>query len=479
MYIEKVLVVDDELIMRQFISETLIRKNIEVITAENGQKALAILKNNTFDLVFTDMKMPDITGIDLLKKIKENSPNTVVVVITAFASVENAVEAMRLGAYNYLIKPFTPDTIEALLDKIQEHRLLVEENSYLRSQMAPNGSSGPQSFIAQSPSMKAILKDVERVAKSNASIFITGESGTGKEVIASTIHAMSLRADCPFIKVNCAAIPEGLIESEFFGHEKGAFTGAHTKRLGRFELAHMGTLLLDEVTEVPITLQAKLLRVIQEQEFERVGGSRPIKVDVRLISTSNRNIEEAIERKILREDLFYRLNVVPIHIPPLRNRREDINCLAEYFVEKCCIESHLPIKILTEATKEKLYNYNWPGNVRELANIIERAVVMGLGEEIKPESIYLGTSSEKQAQSSISSGESKKKKEVHLPIGITLKELEKKLIIETLEAQKNNRTKTAQILDISVRTLRNKLKEYQIEDELTESNASPSPSSQQ
>lgn len=479
MYIEKVLVVDDELIMRQFISETLIRKNIEVITAENGQKALAILKNNTFDLVFTDMKMPDITGIDLLKKIKENSPNTVVVVITAFASVENAVEAMRLGAYNYLIKPFTPDTIEALLDKIQEHRLLVEENSYLRSQMAPNGSSGPQSFIAQSPSMKAILKDVERVAKSNASIFITGESGTGKEVIASTIHAMSLRADCPFIKVNCAAIPEGLIESEFFGHEKGAFTGAHTKRLGRFELAHKGTLLLDEVTEVPITLQAKLLRVIQEQEFERVGGTRPIKVDVRLISTSNRNIEEAIERKILREDLFYRLNVVPIHIPPLRNRREDIVCLAEYFVEKCCIESHLPIKILAEATKEKLYNYNWPGNVRELANIIERAVVMGQGEEIKPESIYLGTSSEKQAQSSISSGESKKKKEVHLPIGITLKELEKKLIIETLEAQKNNRTKTAQILDISVRTLRNKLKEYQIEDELTESNASSSPSSQQ
>jgi two-component system response regulator AtoC len=474
MYIEKVLVVDDELIMRQFISETLIRKNIEVVTAENGQKALAALKNNTFDLIFTDMKMPDMTGIDLLKKVKELCPNTVVIVITAFASVENAVEAMRLGAYNYLIKPFTPDTIEALLDKIQEHRLLVEENSYLRSQITPNGSASTHSFIAQSPSMKAILQDVERVAKSNASIFITGESGTGKEVVASTIHAMSLRAERPFIKVNCAAIPETLIESEFFGHEKGAFTGAHTKRLGRFELANKGTLLLDEITEVPIMLQAKLLRVIQEQEFERVGGARPVKVDVRLISTSNRNIEEAIERKILREDLFYRLNVVPIHLPPLRNRKEDIICLAEYFIEKCCIESHLPIKTLAESTKEKLYSYHWPGNVRELANIIERAVVMGQGEIIKPESIYLGNAVEKTTPSQASSSESRRRKEAHLPIGITLKELEKKLIIETLEAQKNNRTKTAQILDISVRTLRNKLKEYMIDEENSEGNATES-----
>lgn len=455
MYIEKVLVVDDELMMRQFIAETLTRKNIEVVTAENGQKALAALKHQTFDLIFTDMKMPDMTGIDLLKKAKELSPQTVVVIITAFASVENAVEAMHFGAYNYLIKPFTPDTIEALLNKIQEHRLLIEENSYLRSQIPSHGTSSQHSVIAQSPAMKAILEDVARVAKSNASVFLTGESGTGKEVIASAIHALSLRADRPFIKVNCAAIPETLVESEFFGHEKGAFTNAHAKRLGRFELANHGSLLLDEITEVPILLQAKLLRALQEQEFERIGGTRPVKVDVRILSSSNRNIEEAIERKVLREDLFYRLNVVPIHLPPLRDRKEDILCLAEHFIEKFCTESHTPIKTLAEATKDKLYNYQWPGNVRELANIIERAVVMGPEDIIKPESIYLGTSSE-----------NKKKKEVHLPVGISLKELEKKLIIETLEAQQNNRTKTAQILDISVRTLRNKLKEYLIEEEL-------------
>lgn len=455
MSIEKVLVVDDEILMREFIAETLKRNKIDVVTANNGQDALKRLKETTFDLVLTDMKMPDITGIDLIRQGKEIAPKTFFVVITAFASIENAVEAMRLGAFNYLIKPFTPDTIEALLEKVQEHHQLLEENNYLRTQVSNGGSSESVSLIAESPAMKKILNDVKRAAKSNANILITGESGTGKEVIAAAIHAHSLRADRPFIKVNCAAVPETLIESEFFGHEKGSFTGAHAKRLGRFELANTGTLLLDEITEVPILLQAKLLRVIQEQEFERVGGTRPVNVDVRIVSTSNRNIHEAIENKILREDLFYRLNVVPIQLPPLRERHEDIIPLAEHFIKKFSVESHLHPKTLTKEAKDQLLSYSWPGNVRELANIMERAVVMGQEGQISIEDILLGPAATEGSTRKETTVESEA-----VPIGMTLKELEKTLILKTLRAQENNRTKTAEILDISVRTLRNKLKEY-------------------
>jgi len=322
MSIEKVLIVDDEALVRNFLVETLKRKHLDVSSAENGLKALALLKEHTYDLVITDMKMPDLTGIDLLHKIKEMSPHTLVVVVTAYGSVENAVEAMRLGAYNYLIKPFSPDTIEAILEKAREHVSLVHENQYLRQQITETNAS--PLVIGESVAIKKIMDDVRQVAQSNASVFINGESGTGKEVIAQAIHFNSPRTKKPFIKVNCAAVPESLVESEFFGHEKGAFTGANAKRLGRFELAHSGTLLLDEVTEIPILLQAKLLRAIQEQEFERIEGTKPVKVDVRLISTSNRDINQAIQNKNLREDLYYRLNVVPIHLPPLRERKEDI-----------------------------------------------------------------------------------------------------------------------------------------------------------
>ena len=388
MSIEKVLVVDDEEILRNFIAETLLRLNLDVTTAANGKIALNLIKENNYDLIFTDMKMPELTGIDLLKEVRTISPSTLVIVVTAYGSVENAVEAMRLGAFNYLIKPFSPETIEAVVEKVKEHQQLVDENHYLRREVCQQGNSIKNPLIAESPAMKKIVKDIERIAKSNANIFITGESGTGKEVIASEIHFNSLRSNCPFIKVNCAAIPETLIESEFFGHEKGSFTGAHAKRLGRFELANKGSLLLDEITEVPISLQAKLLRVIQEQEFERVGGVKPVKVDVRIISTSNRNIEEAIKNKILREDLFYRLNVVPIHISPLRDRKEDIIPLAEFFIKKYCAESHLEQKSLGKNAKDKLLSYSWPGNVRELANIIERSVVMERNSQISHEQSF-------------------------------------------------------------------------------------------
>jgi two-component system response regulator AtoC len=441
MAIEKILVVDDEAIMRNFLIEALKRKGLEAIGAENGEKALNLMKDHSFDLVITDMKMPGLTGMDVLKYVKEVSPRTLVIVVTAFGSIENAVEAMKSGAFHYLIKPFSLESLMANIEKAHQHVVLVEENHYLREQVNPHASS--REVVAESPAMQKILQDVEQIAKSHANVFINGETGTGKEVIAHLVHYTSGRSNRPFIKVNCAAVPESLVESEFFGHEKGAFTGATNKRLGRFELAHGGSLLLDEITEIPLALQAKLLRVTQEQEFERVGGSKPIKVDVRLISTSNREMREALQNKVLREDLYYRLNVVPVFLPPLRERQEDILPLAEHFIERTCQENHLEKKILSPDAKKKLLYYRWPGNVRELANVIERAIVMDSAKLIQDTHLYL----DGPAGS--------------LMAGKTLQELEKQLIAETLQMHPN-RTKVAETLGISVKTLRNKLEEYNL-----------------
>lgn len=454
MGVEKVLVIDDEHLMRNFITETLTRKGIEAHAAENGKTGLALFKESSFDLVITDMKMPDLTGIDVLRKIKDISPQTIVVVITAFGSIENAVEAMRLGAFNYLIKPFSADTIEAIIDKANEHASLLEENRFLRNEISGKNGSASHQVIGESAAIKQILSDVERIAQSNANVFINGESGTGKEVIAQQIHNMSLRAGHPFIKVNCAAIPETLIESEFFGHERGAFTDAKNKRLGRFELANTGTLLLDEITEIPMGLQAKLLRVIQEQTFERVGGTKPVKVDVRLVSTSNREMQQAIADKVIREDLYYRLNVVPVYLPPLRERSADIIPLARFFLKKFCRDNHKDLMKLSSNAEKKLLHYTWPGNVRELANIIERAVVMSTGNSIGADILYIENS-----QGSLPQTHTKDTDQV-LPVGISLKELERRFIIETLKNNNNEKQKTAGVLGISPRTLRNKLQEY-------------------
>jgi len=373
MTIEKILVVDDEPLMRKFLEEGLKRKGYVVEVAQNGKEAFGKLLKGSFDLLLTDMKMPDVTGLDVVRKAKELDPATQVIVMTAHGTIENAVEAMQLGAFHYILKPFTFDALEVLVKKAEEHQQLVAENVYLREQLDERCK---HTIIANSPIMKKILDEAIKIAKSNASVFIQGESGTGKEVIAAAIHAHSLRAQNPYIRVNCAAVPDTLIESEFFGHEKGAFTGANNKRIGRFELAHNGTLLLDEVTEIPLNLQPKLLRAIQEHEFERVGGSRPVNVDIRIISTSNRNLEEALSQKILREDLYYRLNVVPLKLPPLRERKEDILPLARYFLEKFSLENRKKPFKFSQATEKKLLAYDFPGNIRELANLIERIVVL-------------------------------------------------------------------------------------------------------
>jgi two-component system response regulator AtoC len=447
MAIEKVLIVDAEPSSCDFLRELLRKRKAEVLIAQNDRVALQHLDQHLFDLVICDA-----SSLDFLKAVKAKSAQTLVILTTAYASIEHAVEAMRLGAFNYLLKPFTVETIEALLDKVQEHIDLIQENDYLREEISTQPDRKKHLLIAESEMMKKIMEDVSKIAKSSSSVFISGESGTGKEMVAHAIHAQSHRSLQPFIKVNCAAIPATLLESEFFGHEKGAFTGAINKKLGRFELADKGTLLLDEVSEIHLELQSKLLRAVQEMEFERVGGIRPIQVDVRLISTSNQSMKEAVEQKLFREDLYYRLNVVPIHLPPLRERKEDILPLAEFFLKRLCEENQKPVKRLSASARQKLVQYNWPGNIRELANVIERTVVMNATDVLEAHQIYVELAcSIKEAPS------------YAFPIGMTLAALEKRLILETLEREKNNRTKAAHVLGISSRTLRNKLNTYQTE----------------
>ena len=450
MPINKILVVDDDILMRNFVKTTLTQKNYEVIVAENGKIAISLIKKEHFDLIITDMKMPEKNGIELLKFAKAYDPNIIVIVMTAYATVENAVEAMNLSAYNYIIKPFSPDAIETLIKGAEDHLLLIKENQYLREEINATIS---KKIISESPSMKKIVKTICKIAKSDASVFISGESGTGKEVIAHYIHYLSKRSKNTFIKVNCAAINESLIESEFFGHEKGSFTGADQKRIGRFELANNGTLLLDEVTEIPLTMQPKLLRALQEQEFERVGGVKSINVDVRFISTSNRDMKEAISTNIFREDLFFRLNVIPIHIPPLRERKEDIIPLAHHFLLNFCNKYHVPSKKLSTSAIDKLLTYPWPGNIRELSNIIERLVVLDLGEIIEQSHLSLDCISD-VIEVKAEDREEKSPKEQ------TIAAMEKLLILRTLKDKNNNKTKTAKTLGISIRTLRNKLHSY-------------------
>lgn len=430
---EKILVVDDDKLVRNFLVEALQRKGFDAWMAENGKTALNMLRETSFDIVLTDLKLPDINGLEVLKCAKELHPFTTVIVITGFGTIENAVQAMQMGAYNYILKPFPFEVVEALIAKAQEHAHLYVENQTLK-----NGGE-KQPVIAESGAMQQILADVARIAPTDATVFIQGESGTGKEVIAQAIHTQSRRAAHPFIKVNCAAIPDTLIESEFFGHEKGSFTGATARRLGRFELAHGGTLLLDEITEIPAPLQAKLLRAIQEQEFERIGGSKPIKVDVRIISTSNRNMQEAIAQKVLREDLYYRLNVVPLFLSPLRERKEDILPQARYFLQKSG-------KKLTKSAENKLLHYNWPGNTRELFNVLERASLLASEGTIDASQLHLEISPSAAA-----------KEHVQIPLGTPLKELEKKYILETLLAHQEDKHKAAEALGITLRSLNSKI----------------------
>jgi len=424
-------------------------QSVEYQVAKDALSGIEKLKKESFEMIVCDLELEDLSGLDVLQIAKQLHPEALVIMLTSGATMEKALSAMRLGAFQYLLKPLSENALEKAFD----HALLLQENEFLRKEISYPTKKGNAPFIAESPSMKLILEDVKKIAKSNANVFIIGESGTGKEVLANAVHNFSLRSHKPFIRVNCAAIAESLLESEFFGHEKGSFTGAIQKRLGRFELADKGTLLLDEISEIPLELQPKLLRAIQEREFERVGGAKPVQVDVRLISTSNRNMKEAVEKKNFREDLFFRLHVVPIKIPSLRERKEDILPLTSYFLDKLCKENLIGDKILSENAKEKLLSYYWPGNVRELANIVERTIIMHTGDTIRAEDIKLEFSCPVP--------------QIRLPsdFGVceTLASVEKNHILATLRRLSGNKTRAAKTLGISLRTLRNKLNEYQDE----------------
>jgi len=446
MSIEKILVVDDDDLSRGYLSEALQRNGYSVDNASDGQEAVGLTDKQNYDMIFLDMRMPRMGGMKVLERVKKTSKETTVVIMTAYGSIESAVEAMQKGAYDYIIKPFSVDNIELLLKRVQERQKLIDENKYWRSKLDSNVEN--EFVIDKQSKMFGILNNVKRMAQSKASVLIQGESGTGKEIIAQSIYSHSQRNSKPFIKVNCAALSESLLESELFGHEKGAFTGADIKRMGRFELANGGTLLLDEISEVSPKIQSKLLRVLELEEFERVGGSKTLKVDVRVIATTNRDLEQEIEKGNFRQDLYFRLNVIPVIVPPLRERREDIPVLAEYFLEKFKSGMDTPLKEISKDAIDILVQYDWPGNVREIKNLIHRCTVMIDSEVLMPEHF----------ENMLNMQKTKKSNEIS--VGQTIEDVERELIYKTLEKTGGNKTRAAEILDVTPRTLRNKLSRY-------------------
>ena len=422
--IKPILVVDDSLQMRVALKEAIQKIGHKVVVCENGQDAIEKLHRNSFSLIVTDMKMPKIDGLALLKEVRRSVGNLPVLVITGFGTIENAVETMKEGASDYLMKPFSFDTLKKTINSI------IVRIKHDRE------------ILTQDPKMHKVVSIVESLAASDITVLIFGESGTGKELLARQIHRMSRRADKPFIAVNCAAIPDNLLESELFGHEKGAFTGAMEKRIGKFELAKGGTILLDEIGEMSMTLQAKLLRVLQEKEIDRIGGNEPIAVDVRIITTTNKDLYKECMEGHFREDLYYRLNVFPVKVPSLRERPGDIPLLAMYFMKKFSAYAGKEIKDFSDNAMVILKNKQWRGNVRELENVIQRAVFLCKGEFINTEDLLL----EDVAGKTWANG--------------NLKDREKELILQTLKDVNGNKTKAARILGVSVRTIRNKLNEY-------------------
>ncbi len=451
----KILVVDDELSQRKMLQANLSLEGYQVFEAEDGSVAIERVAEEFFDLILMDNRMSKIDGIEALKEIKKISPGIPVIIITAYASVETAVEALQAGAHDYLLKPLDINELKIKIDKTLEFWRLKEENDFHRRRF--ENLFDASKIIGRSEIMKKVLETVSMVAPSEASVLILGESGTGKELIANALHQRSGRSDKRFIKVNCAALPETLLESELFGHERGAFTGAVGRRIGRFELADGGTIFLDEIGEMTPATQAKLLRVLQEREFEPLGSNKTVRVDIRIITATNRILNEEVKKGTFREDLFYRLNVVPIILPPLRDRKEDIPLLVEHFLKIYNEKNGRNLQGFHPRALDALMRYSWPGNIRELENIVERAVILTRDD-------YVTFSELPEPIKSIpDDGLAIQIKDGIRP-GMTIREMERELIIKTLEENDGNRTRSSQILGITRRTLQNKLKEYEIED---------------
>ncbi len=452
---KKILVVDDELNMRLVLSAMLKKEGYEVATAADGVQALKILKEEGCAAIITDLKMPKLDGMGLLSQVVRDYPATPVIIITAYGTIATAVDALKKGAFDYITKPFDQEELKNLLQKAVRTRTLSEAEVFLSPEEAQTGG-----IMGSSESMRAVYEAIRQVAPTTTTVLISGETGTGKELIADAIHRNSPRQHNPFVKINCAAIAENLMESEFFGYEKGAFTGASVTKQGKFELAHRGTLFLDEVGELPREMQVKLLRVIQEQEFERVGGLRTIKVDVRLVTATNRNLLEDVKEGRFRADLFYRLNVFPVAIPPLRNRREDILPLAEYFIRKFNKKLGKAVQGMDPLVQEQFLSYDWPGNVRELENLIERLVLVAKTTVITFESLPENLKAAHAAAAPVLPEVPPK------PIRDIVKdqkeEIEKQLILKVLEECSGNVTRAAAQMGLSRKGLQLKMIKYRL-----------------
>ena len=445
----KILIVDDEATHCRMLETVLSAEGYETTSVQDGQSAIDAVKADFFDLILMDIRMAHVGGIEAMEKIKTLNPEIPIIMMTAYSSVATAVKAMKSGAYDYLTKPLDIDELILLVEKALKHTRLEKENLLLKEQLGRRFDFS--NIIGRSAAMKQMFETVALVAPTEATVLIQGESGTGKELIANAIHQNSPRKDQPLIKINCAALPETLLESELFGHEKGAFTGAAGPRKGRFQMAHKGTIFLDEIAEMPVALQSKILRVLQEREFEPVGSSRTIKVDTRIITASNKDLQEEIQAKRFREDLFYRINVVSITSPPLRDRQEDIPLLADHFMKVYAGKNKKAVTGFTPRAMDALTRHDWPGNVRELENAVERAVIMSRDRLIAAEDLP-------SKLSDMAAGET----EPHTaqPHRQSLKHVEKELILRVLEENERNRTHAAKALGISRRTLQMKLKEY-------------------
>ena len=438
-----ILVVDDEASIRESLKDWLMEDGYSVALAIDGEDAILRVEASQYDVILLDLKMPGIDGLETMRRIKEISPDSEVLMMTAYAAVDTAVLAMKEGAFDYLVKPFDPDEIELQIKKILAHKEVILENILLRKRLEEQTQY--DEIIGKSPAMQEIFDLIDRVASSDSTVLITGESGTGKELVAKAIHGNSSRCYMPFVAVNCGALPDSLLESELFGYEKGAFTGADHAKRGRFEMAQSGTILLDEIGDISLKTQVDLLRVLQQKEISPLGSESPIEVDVRILAATNRDLDASIKKGDFREDLFYRLNVISIHMPPLRERKEDIPLLANAFVKQQCMKMNREIVKISPPALRQLMDYHWPGNVRELENIIERALVIGAGKEILTDDLPFSRTDARVSDSPKS-----------------LKMMERAHILRILELTEWNISKAAREMDIDRQTLYNKMNKYAI-----------------
>jgi len=450
---KKILIVDDEPHIMELLSTALEDEGYRIIVANNGKEAVSQVKKEKPQVMLLDIKMPDMDGVEVLRQMKKINKATSVIMMTAHGAMDTVVEAIKLGAYDYITKPIDLNKLKSLVNGAFEVKVLDEKASIQRKTEEEHKL---ENIVGKNPKMLEVYKMIGKVVNNKATVLIQGETGTGKELVARAIHFNSILRKGPFVAVDCASLPEDLLESELFGHEKGAFTGAIAQKMGKFELASGGTLFLDEIGNLDLTTQAKLLRVLQEKKIERVGGTKPIKIDVRIIAATNRNLEKALKKGAFREDLYYRLNVVTINLPPLKERKDDIPFLVEYFLSRYRLESVGRTKYVPPETMDFLIRYNWPGNVRELENVIERAIVMGKGDAILPQDLPL------EIQKTLDSSQLTSPSNTRLSLKERIAQLEKEIIIDALKESDWIQTKAAKLLGTSRRIIKYKMEKYEI-----------------